>query len=222
VVTVTAGGFGKVSMVPTALRSWYIRRVSIVTQRITTTESRRECAGQSQEMSMASTDTTKQRAAWLHTLKKLAPNYFLTFNFGYEVRAINMDRPIRTFFNAAQRECYGRDWVSQFDRDWPVAIGFLENPNTNPHYHVLTRISSELGNVIQLRGDKIWKSICGRGQLDVQEILSPEKVWSYCTKRCRFDDLFIYADTRSNQQLPELRETSRRSSLRRRLSSPCR
>jgi hypothetical protein len=145
---------------------------------------------------MNTSEKQNLRAAWLHVLEKCAPNYFLTFNFGYEIRAINADRPMRTFFNVIQRKTYGRDWASQFDRDWPVAYGFLEHADTNPHFHVLARVSFEIGETLQSQGDRIWKGISRRGQLQVEEILSPDRVRSYCTKRQDFENVFVYSDTR--------------------------
>lgn len=149
---------------------------------------------------MNSNEARRARAHWLCMLKELTPNYFLTFNFGYAVRSIDADKPMRAFFCALQREAFGRDWASQFSRDWPVAVGFLEHPDTNPHYHVLARISAELASVLESDGQRLWKRIRRRGQLHIEEIRNPDRVHSYCTKRLatrqRFDDVFVFSDTR--------------------------
>jgi len=154
---------------------------------------------------MNTPEAERLRAEWMSTLKELAPNFFLTFNFGYKIRSLNADKPMIKFFNAIQRKTYGRDWASQFDREWPTAYGFFEHPDTNSHYHVLTRLSGEIGNTLASCGETIWKKCSSRGQLHIEEVRSPDRVWSYCTKRLAtqrtFDDIFIYSDTRKKPPL---------------------
>jgi len=149
---------------------------------------------------MNSSEARELRTAWIQTIERQAPNYFLTFCFGYQIRSLNADRYMRKFFNALQRKAHGHDWASQFDRGWPIAFGFFEHPDTNPHYHVLARVDPEIGDVLELYGAEIWKKIAPRGQLHVEEVNSPHKVRSYATKRLasrqRFDDVFVYSDTR--------------------------
>ena len=70
--------------------------------------------------------------------------------------------------------------------------------NSNPHWHVLTRLDDELADAVEFDGQKTWKNIQRRGQLHVEEINSPDKAWSYCLKDRDFDYVFIYNDTRKH------------------------
>ena len=76
--------------------------------------------------------TEKLRAYWIEMLRDLAPNYFLTFNFGYKIHVEAAESPVIRFFNMVQRSAYGRDWASQYDREWPIAYGFFEHDEFKP------------------------------------------------------------------------------------------
>ena len=72
-----------------------------------------------------------------------------TFNFGYCTGSIAAQSYMTKFFNVAQREVYGRDWAKQYDRVWPIAYGYFEHPDTNPHYHVLAKVDRPLADWIE-------------------------------------------------------------------------
>jgi hypothetical protein len=145
---------------------------------------------------MRNSDTERLRAHWISVLEGLAPNYFLTFNFGYKIHVEIAEAPVIRFCNMIQRRAYGRDWAAQFNREWPVAYGFFEHPETNPHWHVLTRLDGKLADVMETEGTDIWLEIQRRGQLHVEEIESPHRSRSYCLKDRNFEHVFIYSDTR--------------------------
>lgn len=144
-------------------------------------------------------EANRLRVHYLRVLQELVPTTFLTFNFGYKIGPISAQKSMTTFFNVMQRRVYGRKWFLQ-DHPWPVAYGFFEHPNTNPHYHVLARLEPELMEWAGMHGHAKWQKLQKRGQLDVQEIYAPDGIWSYCTKRLAsqktFEDVWVYTDMR--------------------------
>lgn len=136
------------------------------------------------------------RIHYIDLLKSYAPNMALTFNFGYLAKGEVMDKPMKEFFCEAQREVYGRNWSKQYDREFPIAMGFLERPDLNPHYHVLARVDAALTDWIMDQGPAAWVSRVNRGQLHAQEIYDPEGARRYWTKRADFENVFVYKDTR--------------------------
>jgi hypothetical protein len=140
------------------------------------------------------------RAEHLKELQRLAPNIAPTFNFGYRTSSISAQAYMTRFFSVAQREVYGRNWSKQYDRVWPIAYGYFESPDTNPHYHVLAKVESRLADWIEQHGPAAWKNIAKRGQLEFCEIYGPDGAWSYWTKRLvtkyGSEERWIYKDTR--------------------------
>jgi hypothetical protein len=140
------------------------------------------------------------RRAHLGELKLLAPNIGLTFNFGYVVDSISAQNRMTHFFQVAQRKVYGPKFVNQRDREWPIAYGYFESPDANPHYHVLAKIEWPLAEWVEKSGPELWKTVAKRGQLDFKEIYNPDGAWSYWTKRLvtrhGFEERWIYKDTR--------------------------
>jgi hypothetical protein len=134
-------------------------------------------------------------------IRQSRPNASMTFNFGYRVRPENGQKAMKTFYNVMQRSVYGRDWAKQKDRAWPVAFGFFEHPDTNPHYHVLANLDRNLLEAFEMEGEHFWQSIVRRGQFEFEAIYELEGVLNYFTKRLAqfrtFGDLWIYNDTRA-------------------------
>jgi len=137
----------------------------------------------------------------LHLLLDIEPTHFITFNFGWKVRAINAERKLSTFFSALQRKVYGRNWAARTDYPWPVAYGFFEHPDSNPHYHVLARLEPEMSKAASACGKDLWLKRAPRGQLHLRAVDSLPRDISYCTKRYMSDGsyeaVFIYSDTRA-------------------------
>lgn len=153
---------------------------------------------------------TEIRKAYRRYLSRtIKPNYFLTFNFNYEVVAKHGDAKMRHFFCAIQKKVYGRRWNKQLAREWPTAIGFWEHhpkyhpaQSGNPHWHVLAKVDERLGRALQEKGPTLWQEIIPGGSLDVQAVDPPGK-WEpirYSTKGLwkqeAVDNVFTYCDTR--------------------------
>jgi hypothetical protein len=147
-------------------------------------------------------DYPKMQTAMRDSLEALGPNLMITHNFGGIFKPQTAISRMGWFYSAVQAQLFGRDWAAQFDRPWPIAYGFLEHPNSNPHYHVLARVCPPLRTAIWNAGEELWRKKVPRGQLDVRLIAPGNKARIiYCTKHLThagaFDDMFVYSDTRS-------------------------
>lgn len=130
----------------------------------------------------------------------MTPNVALTFNYGYRIDSIKAQGLQSKFFQMAQRKFYGRNWASQWDRQWPVVYGFFEHPKSNPHYHALAKVEVEFANWLLDYGDEVWRRVARRGQLDVQEVYDTAGAIGYWLKGLArdqtFEDVWVYKDTR--------------------------
>jgi hypothetical protein len=116
---------------------------------------------------------------WLASLK---PNVFLTFNFGYLISPeVGGDSVIR-LFNRLQRGVHGRNWSTRKTERYMIAVGFWEHVDSNPHVHVVGRMSKDERAWLRDNGENAWLERQRRGQLDFSKIVSREKVISYITK----------------------------------------
>jgi len=146
----------------------------------------------------------RMRDAMRDTLAELKPTLMVTHNFLGRYKAETACQRMRQFYCSIQDHQFGRDWAKQFDRSWPVAYGFRQHPNTNPHYHVIVRACPELTVAIAADGPAIWDKLARHGQLDVRRIL-PGKLDRiiYSTRDLTHDqawgDMFIYNDTRAHR-----------------------
>jgi hypothetical protein len=149
---------------------------------------------------MTRSEALRLRGAMRDHLADLEPNYMFTFSFGYLIKPPNARREMTHFFNVVQKKAFGCDWTRQRDRDWPIAHGFPEHLNSNPHYHVLAKVDRTLGKFIEASGSDVWLKYVPRGQLDVRAVRSLTKAISYCTKCMHwpqlYEESFCYCDTR--------------------------
>jgi hypothetical protein len=157
---------------------------------------------------MLQVEARKLRANEIEMLVETEPNWLLTFSCGYQATSTKACSTMTVCFNAFQREFYGRDWTSSRAHQWPVANGYFEHPDSNPHHHTLVRCSNHFGKWVEICGERVWQKFMPRGQLHVIKIQPGEelKVARYCTKDLaryqRFDDIFRYSDTRRRPNDP--------------------
>jgi hypothetical protein len=137
--------------------------------------------------------TRNEYRAWLLSLK---PNVFLTFNFGYPVSLEIGGGSVRHFFNCLQRGVHGRNWSRRKTDRYMIVVGFWEHVDSNPHLHVIGKMSKKEWRWLLNNGNDLWLDIQKRGQLDFSKIESLKKVISYITKDFNGPDcqerLFIY------------------------------
>ncbi|CAJ0882901.1 hypothetical protein AMST5_03380 [freshwater sediment metagenome] len=117
--------------------------------------------------------------SWLASFK---PNVFVTFNFGYPVSIEVGGSSVLRFFNRAQRGVHGRNWNERKTDRYMIGIGFWEHVDSNPHLHVVAKMSKEERAWLRMNGEDAWVEKQKRGQLDFSKIESRERVISYITK----------------------------------------
>jgi hypothetical protein len=116
---------------------------------------------------------------WFGSIK---PNVFITFNFGYLVCPEVGSSSVRHFFNCLQRGVHGRNWGSRKTDRYMIAVGFWEHLDSNPHLHVVAKMTKKEWRWLYNKSDDLWFDIQKRGQLHFAKIESRKKVTSYITK----------------------------------------
>lgn len=86
----------------------------------------------------------------------------------------------------------GKHWAERHsDRIW--AFYFLENPDSNPHWHGLVRFfpipgcpEAEQERVFDLNASRIWRKLVPSGSVDVQPIYRQRGVIDYVNKQLKY------------------------------------
>jgi len=147
------------------------------------------------------------RKAYVKWITERKPNFFATFNFERRVGDVAAQTIIKNFLNRAQRAAYGRRWHNRPDAQKPVAVGFFEHAETNPHYHVLIHADPKMRQVLRQRGEQLWTALAPRGQFHGKPIDYLPGLLKYVTKELQWNDragsIFVYAPTRRANRSPK-------------------
>jgi hypothetical protein len=127
----------------------------------------------------ARNELIREYREWITSLK---PNIFLTFNFGYPISLEVGGNSVVRFFNRLQRGVYGRNWSNRQTNRHMVAVGFWEHLDSNPHLHIVAKMSKAEWRWLSENGNHAWLEQQKRGQLDFSKIESLEKVLAYIMK----------------------------------------
>ena len=154
------------------------------------------------------------RAGLADRIQLIDPNLFLTFNFnppqggisetsrfiseGWQLTADAARKKMDTFFCMLLRYTHGRGWYRDPAVLRPLAFGFLENPKSNFHYHVLAKLSDPMLNAIINRSESAWFKLCPGGQLDWRPIDNLDGAVRYVTKRfyseAEVEAMYVFSD----------------------------
>jgi hypothetical protein len=136
------------------------------------------------------------RPPLMNWFEMLEPNLYVTHNFGYRVSLETREKSLTRYYNWVQSHVYGRNWNKR-DTDQPmVAVGFWEHLDSNPHCHVLVAATDDERAWLLGQGNNGWLAQQPRGQFNISDIDSLQKVIAYITKTCHcadsLDQLFVY------------------------------
>jgi hypothetical protein len=139
-------------------------------------------------------------------------NYFITFNFGYEVRPGDGQPNVGRFFNHIQERTYGRRWQKLTGDKRVESVGFWEHvgvPGLSAHLHTATYIPSRVTGALVWGGPRYWVTLAPRGQLDVQCAFDCDRIDNYITKKVHWqndqDRMFVYSRPSSGDERPNLK-----------------
>lgn len=135
--------------------------------------------------------------------RELNPDYMITFNFNNAWSPKYARTKMTVFLNKSHRLVFGPRWRDHTDRPQTKAYGFLENPETNMHYHLLGNFGQRLGWMLTLHGPVLWNELVPSGQLHVRTAIAGTTIFGahYCskqsTKTALQDELFLYTEGRT-------------------------
>jgi len=136
------------------------------------------------------------RDAYRDLIDEQNVNYFVTFNFGYVIKAMHALERLKGFCTALERKALGRNWCKRPPADRLVLLGFPERPKLNPHWHAVARVPEPMEIALKGDGPLLWMKWAARGQLWVEHIEDQHIVKTYSTKRLHNfgapEDVFIY------------------------------
>jgi hypothetical protein len=102
-------------------------------------------------------------------LDTIGATHFLTFMPTRRVKPETLAKNVTRFFQRLERKSLRRYWY-KFTENRVVAVGFLEKPDTNPHYHVIASIPLVSQAALDEYSEEIWHKLMPAGTLDVQRI----------------------------------------------------
>jgi len=137
------------------------------------------------------------RYAFVQWLRDIRPNIFLTLAIRPHTSYITFGRQADKLINQMLQRAHGRGWSDQPKSIRPKAIGFLEHPYSNPHFHVMLRGDREFHEALVEHGPKLWRKLMNGGAFNVQTIRSEDDVIGYCLKEQvtldRFMSAYVYS-----------------------------
>ena len=141
-------------------------------------------------------DSNEQiREGYIKLIIEKAPNVILTLGAGRSISPITFESKVKHFFNCVQRGARGRNWSKWSAESKPIAIGFNEKPDTNPHMHLAVKLEPDLIPAFR-DAEIIWREIRPAGHYYFNYIEAPEKYARYITKTFYLpttsDEPFVY------------------------------
>lgn len=120
----------------------------------------------------------------------------ITLGANREFSALRLRSNATDFFNRVHRKCYGTRWMDKNPDLLAEAIGFLEHPHSNPHYHIAVNAPDRtLGQLVN--AEAIWTKIQPGGHFHYSVIRSDEAFSRYVTKDAwsqrSQDEIFLYS-----------------------------
>jgi len=139
----------------------------------------------------------RMRFEFMKFARAIRPNVFLTLGMSPNARVITFHRQADKFIDAVLQHAHGQDWTSLPLANRPRGIGFLEHPNSNPHFHILISCDRKFFESLEVQGAKIWRRLMTHGAFDAQVIDSEDAVVNYCLKAqfraADFDNVYVCA-----------------------------
>lgn len=113
------------------------------------------------------------------------PDLAVTFNLKRALDFYTLQATIKLFMNLMQREIDGGRWYRKPPADRPIAVGMLENADTNPHVHASIYAPTRFVEFLSSNAaEELWQSCHPRcGQLDVSKPKSIARWAGYQIKK---------------------------------------
>jgi hypothetical protein len=122
------------------------------------------------------------RRAFMEWVLQNRPNLFLTLTLAPQHDFIKCHTQADKLMGSIMQCAYSHDWTKRPARTWPFALGFLEHPYTNPHFHILIRANPRVTKVIRNRSQDIWARLMTHDDVFIEPIWDANGVVRYCTK----------------------------------------
>lgn len=124
------------------------------------------------------------KANWIRLVREIKFSRAVTFNFGTTLLPETAASKIEEFCKRIEDKAFGRNWYKRKNGRLTV-VAFMEHVDSNTHYHGYVRGGSKVRIALKRHGDRMWKKLAPRGQLDYGPILHRERMDNYFTKEMR-------------------------------------
>jgi|GEM_PF-5042477 len=123
------------------------------------------------------------KANWIRLVREIKFSRAVTFNFGTTLLPETAASKIEEFCKRIEDKAFGRNWYKRKNGRLTV-VAFMEHVDSNTHYHGYVRGGSKVRIALKRHGDRMWKKLAPRGQLDYGPILHRERMITISRKKC--------------------------------------
>jgi hypothetical protein len=110
------------------------------------------------------------------------PNLFLTLTLPLNQDFVRFHTQADKFMGSIMQRAYGREWPKRSYRIRPFAMGFLEHPHTNPHYHILIHANVTVTDALLNYSQDMWARFMKFDHVHIEHIINDRDAISYCSK----------------------------------------
>jgi hypothetical protein len=110
-------------------------------------------------------------------LDSMNATHFFTFMPGYFVKPETIAANIIKFCCRLERKALGRKWF-KLKKNRIRLIGFLEHPDSTPHYHAIVHVPQYTESALDEFGAEIWKTLMPSGKFEGEPILDNARRYS--------------------------------------------
>lgn len=122
-----------------------------------------------------------KRAHFQTWIQDRRPPLSITLGANRIVQVARLRMNATHFFNRVHRDCYGTRWYKKDPDLLAEAIGFLEHPNSNPHFHIAVNAPDRVLDRL-VNSEAIWKGVQPGGHFHYSVPKSQEAFSRYVTK----------------------------------------
>jgi len=156
----------------------------------------------------SSLSSTELVRALRELLGNLNPNFFLTMEFGGEIKLDAAKRHLNNFFYKIERNLNNDSYFYRLSPELRISgLVFVEHLDSNLHFHSLTTVPTRADKFVRNAQTK-WASVVNRGSIEVVKILSLNdhlRTSSYSTKEAykqiNYNNFFFIEELRMSVSL---------------------
>ena len=144
---------------------------------------------------------TDYRTGMVDFLKKQDFRNFTTLAFNRDISTAGARAYLGKLHARLDRAALGCSWSKKRIDERMFSISFIENPETNLHFHMLWR-SPCFETMLIDKMPGFWEKLVPAGNVDTQPISNIDPLTFYCTKQLRQDSYILSSEFSSVYATP--------------------